>query len=272
MNKFIKKTLIVGIVSLLTISCEKEINTFSNDSAMRSSLKSELTVIEFSDIDSLGYFHNQILMNAANADHNSIEDLRNHFTSTYSLEYSASDYSMDDLFNLSVAIHDTLREYDYDIRNWGNSPFNNNVLFHLDKIFLAIDDMEANDQNYSIFESSLNQIALEVAADTNLSATEKNNLKGTISATKSSILLWAPRALGGLGLYEDLENGVYKAARRNSWSWAAAGKADCGTSAVFWTAGAITWSAGILAPPAGLAVLGAWGISTAVGSVMGGFL
>lgn len=272
MKNFIKGTLIVGIASFLTISCEKEINTISNDSATQPSFKSELTVIEFSDIDSLGYFHNQILMNAANSNHNSIEDLRDHFTSTYFLEYCAPDYSMDDLFNITVAIHDTLREYDYDIRNWGNSPFNDNVLIHLDKIFLAIDDMEANDQNYSSFESSLNQIALEVAADNNLSATEKNNLRGTISATKSSILLWAPRELGGLGLYEDLENGVYKTTGLNSWSWASAGKADCGTSAVFWTAGAITWGVGLACPPAGLGILGAWAISTAVGSGMGGFL
>jgi len=106
------------------------------------------------------------------------------------------------------------------------------------------------------------------AADENLNEQQRKNLYGTLSVAKASTLLWAPRALGGEGLYEDIHGqGFNKSA---GWDWDKATKADIGTSAGFWLTNSVLITIGMTNVATGTGILTAWAISTAVGSLLGG--
>lgn len=96
----------------------------------------------------------------------------------------------------------------------------------------------------------------------------RKNLYGTLSVAKASTLLWAPRALGGEGLYEDIHGqGFNKSA---GWDWDKATKADIQASAGFWMTSSIVVAIGMTNVATGTGILTAWAITTAVGSLLGG--
>ena len=259
MKKLLLFALFIGTGTLLVSSCDKEEVT-------PEVITTNFTLKDFTDVDSLGYYHNGIVRAAVDAGSETAEKIRQHVVSTYNLDPSF-DYTIEELVDYTYSLTDSINKYD-GIIAYADVSIDQYEAYYLEEVFNALDSMAELGLNYSVFKQQVEALEFALAADENLNEQQRKNLYGTLSVAKASTLLWAPRALGGEGLYEDIHGqGFNKSA---GWDWDKATKADIGTSAGFWLTNSVLITIGMTNVATGTGILTAWAISTAVGSLLGG--
>lgn len=224
------------------------------------------------DFSKLGNVHNELLTTIQNnlevdvlIDQQMLNEV---FISHYSDIDLGDDYTVNQLWDYSVAIHDKMESNDYYIKNWQDNPFSAIENIHIDHILLQIDYMDQNSKSYSWFQNQMMIVHSEIISNSEISKIEREGLLGVIAVAEKSVLYWAPIDLGGLGNYDKYNPSNAK----KKGYWSRAGRADAAVSAGFMLSSSVLFAAAITAPPAGLGFLVAWGVSAGIGSALGGFI
>ena len=95
MKKLLLFALFIGTGTLLVSSCDKEEVT-------PEVITTNFTLKDFTDVDSLGYYHNGIVRAAVDAGSETAEKIRQHVVSTYNLDPSF-DYTIEELVDYTYS-------------------------------------------------------------------------------------------------------------------------------------------------------------------------
>jgi len=259
------KQLIVLLNIIILIIFISSCETKEADMLLESRNQSECFGFDQSELQSVGILHNQYLSEVyQNIDFARSNDCRNDIIQEFmnlDVDFTSLNKTKADVVNEAVTIYDSIKLFQFDVRNWSSHPFSAESYSYLSTIMVKIDEL----QDYSSFVSEMTNLQNIVNNDNSLDCFTKELLNGTIEVAKNSLYLWTPEELGGLG-YWDISHPRIS----SRWSWRGAAKGDAITSAVYFNSMGAGLAIGLITPGSNAAILGMWAIGTAIGSALGG--
>lgn len=180
------------------VACKKESQVTNTENSSQKA-KMDCTQINFSEVN-IGQLHNDKikefysgvnLSNSSEAEQNILTKFKNFNYDPSVLGFTRTQYNQ-----MSTELLDSLKKYNYDIRNWNIPELRNSSAYPY--IVPIMEEIEKFEQ-----VSSLN-IALDSIknlAITKLSCEDRDLVIGTIEITKSSAKLWSDESMGGEGFY-----------------------------------------------------------------------
>jgi len=232
--------------------------------------RSNCSGLSDSEINSLGLFHNNYLDTLFQACESiDSDDLMDSIRSTalkLDLNFTALGKSKIDIIDSAIIYCQLLLDAGWRINKVPSHFFQSDDVRTYSIEICNLTDTVQSRHNFNI---SVEVIAKRAELDTNLSCIELETIKGMISVSKSSFYYWAPTEMGGLGKGNNLGGDKIYA---RSWSWKKAFTGDVAAAGSHMLSNAVAWSVGWAVPGVNTAILGAWAVSTAIGSVSGGLM
>ncbi len=257
---------LVTIASTVFISCRKE-QAIDIKQNIKNSAKylSSYSPLDFTQIN-LGTLHNQYVINSYNnldfSKSTWREDLFNNY-SNINFDPTPLGLTHAQFVERLRTFNNQMASFSYDVRNATTSPINENISPFVNQILNECDNITS----LEVFNTKLNEI--QTNAEHTLYGQDLDIIKASIIVGRSSAYLWAPKSIGGYGLFDQLKMRT-KTYNVNvcAKGWRGAVVGDVSASAQYFTGLGIGIAIGWV-PGANVVILGSWGIAAAIGSACG---